>query len=486
MLQKTDYKDLCKRIVDQLIALTNNPELPIGDLFEQFDLLMKSTEEVLDKCKNEQVYFTDKFHKLAKRSIEINNAKKKLKLLIIEVESLMASNQSLLQQDSERYVKIQMRIAQQKAAIARYEEEAKWKWYYTFFPVIGLIILGIRAKISEGQKVVEILENQIDSATLVRTQAQIIADKDKITSLKVDALKYKKADEDLKIQLDKAEAEKITYATKTSSAQSMKAQINALKLYIDSLKNNTEYEVTLNILLETIFDFESMDGSIEKIPVKEALLKWGDLLNQRLNANGKNILAVHLEINKDALGNEINPVDIGHLYKMREREWALGAHDEIPSSLADVYSLFKGPFFEYQHDEWSIYAENADHTLHLTINIFAQTATLTVKSSGEKIIAKITDASTTAEIKVHRENSLSKEQMEQICLERNWRPATAFEVTTAWINKDLNEWMYGRILDGRFAVPVQSDTPNFKKGVNIVDGGGGQGFFYIDNNDAAF
>lgn len=49
----------------------------------------------------------------------------------------------------------------------------------------------------------------------------------------------------------------------------------------------------------------------------------------------------------------------------------------------------------------------------------------------------------------------------------------------AWKNLGLDKWAYGRLSDGSFAVPVQKDYPNFKRGVNFNAKGGNQGFFYI-------
>ena len=480
MVQKINYAELCKRIINQLSTLIINPELPSGRLPEDFKLLMESTEDVHDLCKNEQVYFTEKFEELLSKAahlkIEIGN----INLEIIQLNTDLEGDQTLLILDTVRLVNISVRIATIRAKIAFYEEEAKWKWYYIFFPVLGLIAWGIRAKINMGFKEIEVLQLQVENLTQNRTAAQVEKDKALIANLLLEIKKDKKAMQDLTIQLDKAEAEKLVYAIKTSTAQSMKGKIAELEIPINGLVNNTDDGDVINFYLNKEFEFESLDGSKKKMLVKEAILKWGGILEQRLNANGKNIHAVHIEVETS---KNVSPTDIGHLYQIREKEWVLGSHYRNGSTLPVWASVFDQSFFEYTQDEWSTYAYNKDKSLHLTINLWLRKATVLNKLTGEKVIANIMDASTAAEVKAYEENGLTLVEMNKMCLMRNWRPASAFEVSNAWMHKNLNKEMFGRILDGRFAVPVQSDSTNFKRGVNIVDGGGNQGFFYIDNHD---
>lgn len=82
------------------------------------------------------------------------------------------------------------------------------------------------------------------------------------------------------------------------------------------------------------------------------------------------------------------------------------------------------------------------------------------------------------EVKFHSQNSLSLAEAQAIAKQNGWKMATSSEVEAAFQQKMLNVWAYGRMADGRFAVPVQQNQSNFKKGANIGVTGGNQGFFY--------
>ena len=82
-----------------------------------------------------------------------------------------------------------------------------------------------------------------------------------------------------------------------------------------------------------------------------------------------------------------------------------------------------------------------------------------------------------ADIKFHSQAGLSLAQAMQIAVSNGWQLATADQVQKAWQN-GLDVYAFGMMLDGRFAVPVQADHSNFKRGANIGAQGGNQGFFY--------
>ncbi|MCB0850918.1 MAG: RICIN domain-containing protein, partial [Bacteroidetes bacterium] len=84
----------------------------------------------------------------------------------------------------------------------------------------------------------------------------------------------------------------------------------------------------------------------------------------------------------------------------------------------------------------------------------------------------------------HSQASLSLAQALSIAKQNSWMLATATEVQEAWLFNNLNVYAYGRMADGRFSVPVQTDHSNFKRGANIGAMGGNQGFFYIKLNNA--
>ncbi|WP_425420440.1 discoidin domain-containing protein [Phaeodactylibacter xiamenensis] len=85
------------------------------------------------------------------------------------------------------------------------------------------------------------------------------------------------------------------------------------------------------------------------------------------------------------------------------------------------------------------------------------------------------------EVKFHSQGSLTPDQVRSMARQNEWTIATAAEVHDAWTYKGLDVYAFGMMADGSFAVPVQKDHSNFKKGPNIGAVGGNQGFFYIDN-----
>lgn len=88
------------------------------------------------------------------------------------------------------------------------------------------------------------------------------------------------------------------------------------------------------------------------------------------------------------------------------------------------------------------------------------------------------DATAVKEVLFHSQNSLSLAEAQAMAKQNGWEMASSSEVEAAFQQKALNVWAYGRMADGRFAVPVQQDQSNFKKGPNIGVTGGNQGFFY--------
>lgn len=104
--------------------------------------------------------------------------------------------------------------------------------------------------------------------------------------------------------------------------------------------------------------------------------------------------------------------------------------------------------------------------------------TITIKENCTN--GKINDPSGGCLYKIHfyAEKNLTFDQAKAIAASKGWTLATADELTEAFNRLSYNQYSYGRLADGRFAVPVQSDHSNFKIGTNIVSQGGNQGFFY--------
>lgn len=94
----------------------------------------------------------------------------------------------------------------------------------------------------------------------------------------------------------------------------------------------------------------------------------------------------------------------------------------------------------------------------------------------------------TVNVGFHGQEGLSLAQATKIASENGWRLATPVEVELAWSTQALDTYAFGLMSDGKFAVPVQKDYSNFKKGSNIGAVGGNQGFFYVHdfvNNNTA-
>lgn len=82
------------------------------------------------------------------------------------------------------------------------------------------------------------------------------------------------------------------------------------------------------------------------------------------------------------------------------------------------------------------------------------------------------------EVKFHGQNGITMDQAKAIAAQNGWQIATSYEVLAAYQQHNLDVYAFGMMADGRFAVPVQKDHSNFKKGPNIGATGGNQGFFY--------
>lgn len=88
------------------------------------------------------------------------------------------------------------------------------------------------------------------------------------------------------------------------------------------------------------------------------------------------------------------------------------------------------------------------------------------------------DVATVKEVLFHSQASLSLAEAQAIAQENGWKIASSSEVEAAFTYRNLDVYAFGRMADGRFAVPVQSNHSNFQKGPNIDAVGGNQGFFY--------
>jgi hypothetical protein len=89
------------------------------------------------------------------------------------------------------------------------------------------------------------------------------------------------------------------------------------------------------------------------------------------------------------------------------------------------------------------------------------------------------NGSCTREVFFHSEGGLTLQAARVKANSLEGSLATPYHVQQAWKNLKLDKWAYGQLNDGSFAVPVQKDYSNFKRGVNFNATGGNQGFFYV-------
>lgn len=78
----------------------------------------------------------------------------------------------------------------------------------------------------------------------------------------------------------------------------------------------------------------------------------------------------------------------------------------------------------------------------------------------------------------YQRDNISLSEAKSIAQLNPWIVSNAFEIENAWIAETLDQYAFGLLDNGQFAVPVQRDYSNFKKGANIGASGGNQGFFY--------
>lgn len=81
-------------------------------------------------------------------------------------------------------------------------------------------------------------------------------------------------------------------------------------------------------------------------------------------------------------------------------------------------------------------------------------------------------------VKFYNKAGVNLAQAQSLATQMGGKVATSYEVQAAFVQHKLDVYAFGMMADGRFAVPVQKDHSNFKKGPNIGAVGGNQGFFY--------
>lgn len=85
----------------------------------------------------------------------------------------------------------------------------------------------------------------------------------------------------------------------------------------------------------------------------------------------------------------------------------------------------------------------------------------------------------TFDIRFQAEPGVQLVQAKALAAANNAKLAEPAEIEQAWKDNALDQYSFGMMSDGNFAVPVQRDHSNFKKGHNVGATGGNQGFFYV-------
>ncbi|GAL82526.1 hypothetical protein JCM19274_204 [Algibacter lectus] len=114
------------------------------------------------------------------------------------------------------------------------------------------------------------------------------------------------------------------------------------------------------------------------------------------------------------------------------------------------------------------------------VDILLQNEFLNMPLRDQILASMDTRYNTPPNMYYYREANLTLEQAINKANFNRWQLAKEDEVREAWIS-GFDAYAFLRMADGRFAVPVQSDHSNFKRGANIDAKGGNQGFLYTVN-----
>lgn len=124
-----------------------------------------------------------------------------------------------------------------------------------------------------------------------------------------------------------------------------------------------------------------------------------------------------------------------------------------------------------------------DHTASISEQRKLETEAANMVNNAQlksQILASMDTRYNTPNMYYYREANLTLEQAINKANFNRWQLAKEDEVREAWIS-GFDAYAFLRMADGRFAVPVQSDHSNFKRGANIDAKGGNQGFLYTVN-----
>ncbi len=129
------------------------------------------------------------------------------------------------------------------------------------------------------------------------------------------------------------------------------------------------------------------------------------------------------------------------------------------------------------------YAEKSTVFTLLLKNLIAEPAdrglvTFDVPTLDCPVGAILAAGKCTFDIRYQAQPGVQLVQAKALAAAKNAKLAEPAEIEQAWKDNALDQYSFGMMSDGNFAVPVQKDYPNFKKGHNVGATGGNQGFFY--------
>lgn len=461
-------------------GITTSPRI-VEELLNKFTILSEATEKVLLQNQRENETALELLRRTSLFIINLKVEQDNLKSLIDNNRRSITANDTTKKKAQQDLIEIKARIAEAEREIDRLKPKIEFQWWWVFCWWCGLIAAGIQNEINAKHAEIEklqlncdliessILNNNIDefNKTIQRLENKLKQDQEEL--------------EKLNKHQNELEVKAKLFAGKTASSSQLNSEINLIKTNLQKLYDRRDMIDLLKVRLDAVLNF--CDGqSYKQMPMSKILSGWGETLNDELNPTGASVQAVRLAI---------DGIEFGHLRKVTEFEWEF-----VPTTKFEAFKdepvakiLNLGKFKETHRDKWSIYLQDGNQ--YISIDIWKKLLTTTSKKNGEKYTVEIIDGALAEKVHFYKEDHISQDAVASLCEKNNWRLASEFEVSIAWIHHKLNIFAFGQLQNNLVAVPIQEDTgERFKRGLNIMPfnskGSGNQGFFYVDNKIMTF
>ena len=482
-----DYSKISKEGIQLLKVVIDNDENNIKtspekvkELLDKFTILSDATERVAVQNERENKAFQELLKRTSLLIIKLQNEKANLLEVIKENKRSIDVNEETKQNALKELNEIKKRIAETQKEIEKLKPKIEFQWWWIFCWWCGLAVAGIQNEINSKIALIEkdslkadLLESRVINKNIEEFNKAIQKLEKKLSTDQVvlDKLKVEQTGLEKKAKL---------FASKTASTLHLNTEIKLIKAALKGLYNSKEKIYMLKARLNSKLDFCNGETSAY-LPMHKILSDWGIILNEELTPTGGSVQAVRLAID----GKEF-----GHFRKLSESDWELVKTSNFSTykdrNIAKILS--SGKFRETHRDQWSIYLENDSQ--YIAVDIWKKVLTATNKKSRAIFTSKIIEGSLAEKVLFYAKDYITPNEVEAMCKEKNWRLASEFEVSIAWIHNGLNIFAFGQMRDNLVAVPIQSDINTFKKGLNIMPfnskGSGNQGFFYIENKVLAF